>query len=90
MFLDTNLQKKEIIIEEGTLGEFIYFILNGVVKVFSVDTESESKDVKFKRFYCMGDYFGESVLDMTAGNTNRRKANVTAKTDVTVLSVHRS
>lgn len=46
-----------MIIEQGQLGEHIYFIINGVVKVYS-DVENK----KFKRYYTIGDYFGESIV----------------------------
>lgn len=55
-----NYPKKAVIINEGDLGESLFVLLKGSVKVFSGG--SSGREITFGRIYS-GDYFGEMSLD---------------------------
>lgn len=55
-----NYPKKAVIINEGDLGESLFVLLKGSVKVFSGG--NSGREITFARIYS-GDYFGEMSLD---------------------------
>ena len=46
-----------MILKKGSLGSKFYFVLNGVVKIYS-----EQSDNSFERYFTSGMYFGETAL----------------------------
>jgi len=72
---------KDIIIQEGSIGNKFYIIENGVGRIYS-----DNKDNKFERYLSIGDYFGEVALICMGG---KRVATVEAVTDVTVLTLEK-
>lgn len=55
-----NYPKKAVIINEGDMGESLFVLLKGSVKVFSAG--QSGREITFGRVYS-GDYFGEMSLD---------------------------
>jgi CRP/FNR family cyclic AMP-dependent transcriptional regulator len=55
-----NYPKKAVIINEGDVGESMFMLLKGSVKVFSGG--NSGREITFGRIYA-GDYFGEMSLD---------------------------
>jgi CRP/FNR family cyclic AMP-dependent transcriptional regulator len=55
-----NYPKKAVIINEGDMGDSLFVLLKGSVKVFSGG--HSGREITFERIYS-GDYFGEMSLD---------------------------
>eukprot|EP01016_Furgasonia_blochmanni_P029003 TRINITY_DN3056_c0_g1_i7.p1 TRINITY_DN3056_c0_g1~~TRINITY_DN3056_c0_g1_i7.p1 ORF type:complete len:585 (+),score=192.26 TRINITY_DN3056_c0_g1_i7:769-2523(+) len=72
----------QTVIKEGTYGDKFYIIQSGVAKIFS-DTPGQ----EFKKFFLVGDYFGETAL--LTGESLRR-ASVVAITDLSLLVIQKS
>jgi CRP-like cAMP-binding protein len=54
---EESYSPSEYIIREGTIGTKFYFVMSGIVKIFS-----DKGSYKFERFYSAGSYFGETAL----------------------------
>lgn len=74
--------KNELILEEGVVGDAMFIIAEGSVRVFTTDTLNNK--IPLARLN-KGDYFGEQSLISTDNNT--RNASVESITDVLLISI---
>lgn len=75
-------QPGDLILREGDIGDVLYIILSGAVRVFTHN--KEGKELVLARLE-KGNYFGEQAL--LSAKPVRRNANVIALSEVTVITI---
>ena len=79
-FVEKPVQEGEIIVEEDSIGQEVYLVLNGLFRVLTVGEGDEQNELRLLQ---KGDVFGE-IAAVTGG---RRMATVCAASEGTLLKL---